>query len=95
MKGYTLNNDIHVWINYNALYHRKRNGVRVDLDGTEEASSVASPHEGSKKKAGEKHHVDLVMQERNGFTTDWGPVGFKKKLHPLSIMVCTYTCTKE
>lgn len=23
----------------------------------------------------------------NGFTTRWGPIGFKKKLHPLTIMV--------
>ena len=27
------------------------------------------------------------MSKSSGFTTDWGPVGFKKSTHPLAIMV--------
>ena len=30
---------------------------------------------------------DVWLQEFNGFTTKWGPVGFKKVDHPLAIMV--------
>ena len=31
--------------------------------------------------------MHLAGSDKKGFTTDWGPVGFKKSKHPLSIMV--------
>ena len=30
-----------------------------------------------------------LREKKHSFTTSWGPVGFKKSRHPLSIMVCT------
>ncbi len=35
--------------------------------------------------------ADVTTRYR-GFTTNWGPVGFRKSAHPLSIMVGTCTC---
>ena len=39
----------------------------------------------------QKKRRDITSEEskfvKHGFTTTWGPEGFKKKLHPLSIMV--------
>lgn len=32
--------------------------------------------------------LDKKRSSKHNFTTYWGPIGFKKKLHPLSIMVC-------
>ena len=32
-------------------------------------------------------HMHLAGSDNKGFMTDWGPVGFKKSRHPLSIMV--------
>lgn len=34
---------------------------------------------------------DDMKSSGRGFTTDWGPIGFKKALHPLSIMVCNFS----
>ncbi len=34
---------------------------------------------------------DLTGRD-HGFTTNWGPVGFRKSGHPLSIMVCVRVC---
>lgn len=32
-------------------------------------------------------NVDTPKFSMRGYSTNWGPVGFRKKLHPLSIMV--------
>ena len=32
-------------------------------------------------------HEDTFFRTKQGYTTNWGPVGFKKSKHPLSIMV--------
>ena len=37
-----------------------------------------------------RHDEDLIFDRKpsqHSFVTTWGPVGFQKKLHPLSIMV--------
>ena len=56
------------------------------------ADEVGSFHEGSGGKG--KGDVDILDEaqkpKKRGFTTFWGPIGFKKKLHPLSIMVSQY-----
>ena len=35
-------------------------------------------------------HEDTFFMTKQGYTTNWGPVGFKKSKHPLSIMVSNY-----
>lgn len=32
--------------------------------------------------------VKKPKSSRHGFSTTWGPPGFKKDIHPLAIMVC-------
>ena len=41
------------------------------------------------EEVGEPDFDDLWNQKGRGFTTKWGPVGFKKVDHPLAIMVKT------
>ena len=41
------------------------------------------------EEVGGPNFYDLWEQEGRGFTTKWGPVGFKKVDHPLAIMVKT------
>lgn len=41
----------------------------------------------SKSKRDEDFIFDRKKPSKHSFVTNWGPVGFQKKLHPLSIMV--------
>jgi len=58
----------------------------------EETESVAGKRKVRQKDAevgtlGRFGQSQLMGSTKKGFSTDWGPVGFKKSKHPLSIMV--------
>lgn len=63
---------------------RKGSEVRADSDVTEDVSLI-SPREDKKNVL--EDALGSVVPKRKGFQTYWGPVGFNKLLHPLSIMV--------
>ena len=82
-------------------FRHPRQGVqhgRLAGDGEEddEGSEIRSQGKVSEEEA-EEGHVDMItkLRRRKGrrFTTSWGPVGFTKLRHPLSIMVHTCTST--
>ena len=77
---------------YSCDYHSK--GVK-DSDGsvTGETDDVMSDTVDRSSSPDLDLAIDKKKFSKRGFTTNWGPVGFKKKLHPLSIMVCViYWC---
>ena len=60
---------------------------------SEEADEVASSEAEFLTKDKKKRDIftsDEMKSSRHGFTTTWGPVGFQKRIHPLSIMVCRF-----
>ena len=67
----------------------------MSADGDGDLDEVLSEsHKSSSSDNAESGHMDMVTKLRgragNGFTTSWGPAGFEKSRHPLSIMVCVY-----
>ena len=69
---------------------------RTHISGEmEDVSDIRSVKSSDDAESG---HMDMITKLRSRkerrFTTSWGPEGFKNSRHPLSIMVCTYTCTQ-
>ena len=63
----------------------KSSGAYYSEDEDEDALLISSHNR--QMKADETETFELALPKRDSFMTSWGPVGFKKKLHPLSIMV--------
>ena len=57
----------------------------MDFDEAERSGMLY--FEGKKKGEEFVSAFETAVQKRNGFMTDWGPVGYTKKLHPFSVMV--------
>lgn len=66
-------------------------GTDIDIGG---ADAVSVDSYASKTKDERKVILPLKTPKssKHGFTTDWGPVGFRKKFHPLSLMVSKNEC---
>lgn len=63
---------------------------RNEDEGGSDSSETGTTSGGvldSKTKRDKDLALDKKKSSEHGFTTYWGPVGFQKKLHPLSIMV--------
>ena len=75
-------------IMYTCMYLHCSRSIAVDAE--EDITSVDLLEI---KSRDDDDEVDLISLDKkrsskHNFTTFWGPIGFKKKLHPLSIMVC-------
>ena len=64
-----------------------RNGQKEELVDPNEDALYVLPHEGKKTSGRLNAAFETVIPKERGFVTNWGPVGFKKNNHPLSIMV--------
>ena len=67
----------------------------IVMDGDEEGDSDSQSQADVLSEDAESGPVDMITKLRgrtgNGFTTNWGPVGFRKDRHPLSIMVSCWS----
>ena len=70
---------------------RRHSAITGDGEEEWEMTSDSRSVDGQSSDNPEAGHIDMItkLRSRKGrrFTTSWGPMGFVKSRHPLSIMV--------
>ncbi len=69
------------------MYTHNRRANEVASDSGDADGASVDPYE-TKTKLNDDGDVESYSKKKHNFTTHWGPIGFKKNLHPLTVMVC-------